>query len=866
MPDEERAAVALMPPTMTCDPTSSMALLLADAGLVRRLARSLTQDRHDADDLAQEACLQALRSPPLRTDNLRGWLLTVMQNLLRQRHRAGHRRQQREQQAPRKDHAPATADLVERASTHRTVVDAVIALEEPYRTVVLLRFFEELPPRAIAERLAVPVATVHTRITRGLERLRAHLDRTRGRRQWCAALAPLPGLAVAVPSLGVLAMKGKSLAVAAAVLVSATAVFFGSDWLASGASATPGPATAGPAPVTAEPPANRTVSAPIETSVPERQPVAVAAPTGKPEVSVARRLRGRVVDGDGRAAANLPVTQASTDGVVADAAPTARAAGDGSFELTLVPGSGRVVVTDDGWQTVLSPMLQAGEPPQFGLVVAAPAVALAGAVRGPDGQPIADARVQVVWPADLRSRLTDIHDASAPVELQARSRGDGAFALLAAAVRGAQLLTTAQGWLPDRRPLPDFSDRALAITLQSPAGKAGSVLGQVIDPRGVPVAKAAVGLGRENVRTDELGNFVIPDSAEADELVAAAVGFRACRLPRPTGGFPPFVMVELGATPLSIRGRVVDHEGKGLADVRVWLLDATILSSGRDLAVCEGVAGGAMSIGELMAQVQSGKVRDPETTFRNTPTAAWPFAVSGTDGSFVLGGLEARTYALRAMDARTLLMHDVGEVEAGRSDLQIRMPTDTLFARVSGVVVARSGAPVAGVRVRVQCDTVRVGDTNLHGSSIATTTTDAEGRFALTDVPKTRAYLRLDGEVILPVEFGRDAAGGLLELSHGDAERLRIEVGVRVHVQIELGDRASADEFLVLDERDEPITINIFTGRGRREQQRVELNDGRSVVFVVPDHARTLVLRKAGTDVRREVLNLRPGEVNTLRL
>ena len=144
-------------------------------------------------------------------------------------------------------------------------------------------------------------------------------------------------------------MKGKSLAVAAAVLVSATAVFFGSDWLASGASATQGPAAAGPAPATAEPPANRTASAPIETSAPERQPVAVPAPTGKPEASVARRLRGRVVDGDGRAAANLPVTQASTDGVVADAAPTARAAGDGSFELTLVPGSGRVVVTDDGW-------------------------------------------------------------------------------------------------------------------------------------------------------------------------------------------------------------------------------------------------------------------------------------------------------------------------------------------------------------------------------------------------------------------------------------------------------------------------------------------------------------------------------------
>lgn len=861
MPEEERAAVALMPSTMAAE-TTSMTLLLADAAFVKRLARSLTQDRNDADDLAQDACLHALQSPPPRADNLRGWLLAVMQNLLRQRHRAGHRRLRREQSPRGPEHAPPTADLVERAATHRSVVDAVIALDEPYRSVVLLRFFEELPPRSIAERLGVPVATVHTRLTRGLERLRAHLDRTRGRRQWCAALAPLPALAAAVPSLGVLAMKGKVLAVAAAVLVSVTVALFGPDWFASGSAAPVGPEGV-PAPVAVVAPTSREAGTSTGTSAPERQPVAVPTP---PVPETTRRLRGRVVDGDGRAAAGVTVAQASMDGAVAAAAPSARAAGDGGFALTLMPGIGRVIVTDEAWQTVLSPVLQNGEPPQFGLVVAAPAVALAGAVRGPDGQAIAGARIQVVWPTDLRSRLTDIHDASAPVELEARSRADGAFGLLAGALRGAQLLTTAQGWLPDRRPLPEFSDRALAITLQSPVGKPGSVLGQVVDARGVPVARASVGLGREHVRSDEQGNFAIADAADADELIAAAAGHRACRLPRPSGGFASFVLVELGAAPLSIAGRVVDHEGRGMADVRVWLLDATVLSSGRDLAVCEGVAGGAMSIGELMAQVQSGKVRDPEATFRNTPTAAWPFAVSGADGAFVLGGLEARSYELRAMDGRTLLLADVGEVEAGRSDLRIRMPTDTLFAKVAGVVVSRSGAPVAGVRVRVQCDTVRIGSTNLHGNAIATATTDAEGRFTLTDVPKTRAYLRLDGEAILPEEFGRDVAGGLLELANGAAERLRIEVGVRVHVQIELGDPSAADAFMVLDERDQPITINIFTGRGRREQDQVELNDGRSVVFVVPDDARTLVLRKAGKDVRREVLNLRPGEVNTLRL
>jgi hypothetical protein len=46
----------------------------------------------------------------------------------------------------------------------------------------------------------------------------------------------------------------------------------------------------------------------------------------------------------------------------------------------------------------------------------------------------------------------------------------------------------------------------------------------------------------------------------------------------------------------------------------------------------------------------------------------------------------------------------------------------------------------------------------------------------------------------------------------------------------------------------------------------VSLTDGRSPVFVVPDSAATLVLRKGDREVEQHPLQLRAGDVNTLRL
>jgi RNA polymerase sigma factor (sigma-70 family) len=161
---------------------------------LRRLARGLVYESHGAEDLVQEAWLAALE----RREELRepeSWFARVLRNLsLRDRRSAG-RRAAREQEAARPEAQPSSAELAGRTEVLRRLLDAVDALEDPYRTAIHLRYLEDLPPRAIARRLGVPVNTARTHVRRGLEQLRRKLDGGPGREREAllAVLAPIVG-------------------------------------------------------------------------------------------------------------------------------------------------------------------------------------------------------------------------------------------------------------------------------------------------------------------------------------------------------------------------------------------------------------------------------------------------------------------------------------------------------------------------------------------------------------------------------------------------------------------------------------------------------------------------------------------------
>ena len=170
--------------------------LLAHADFVRFLSRRLILDEDLADDIAQNTMLAALEKPPTASEALRTWLGIVARNFALSLKRERVRRRAREMSAAQKGYVPSPADVLERETVRRGVVDAVLSLSETYRDPILLRFYEDLPPSKVAEVERIPVETVKTRLKRGLAELRSHLDGVHGgdRNKWCTALAPLAGL------------------------------------------------------------------------------------------------------------------------------------------------------------------------------------------------------------------------------------------------------------------------------------------------------------------------------------------------------------------------------------------------------------------------------------------------------------------------------------------------------------------------------------------------------------------------------------------------------------------------------------------------------------------------------------------------
>jgi len=217
-------------------PPDPQALLL-HAAWIRRLAGRLVAGSL-ADDVAQETLLAACAKPPHEGAELRGWLGTVARRIAsRLRWREAQRRL-REEAAARREALAPTDELVARAALERSLVDAVLALDEPWRTTVLMRWFDGRPPRAIARELGVPVETVRTRIKRALELLRErliaerrHPDDAKGRRELAVLLFRVTtgaqgGVAGVGSAIGGLAMTatGKSIVMAAASVLVLAAV------------------------------------------------------------------------------------------------------------------------------------------------------------------------------------------------------------------------------------------------------------------------------------------------------------------------------------------------------------------------------------------------------------------------------------------------------------------------------------------------------------------------------------------------------------------------------------------------------------------------------------------------------------------
>jgi RNA polymerase sigma-70 factor (ECF subfamily) len=153
------------------DRPADLEQLLRHSAWLAALARRLVADAAAADDLVQETWVAALCNPPDPRRPSRPWLAGVLRNLARLRSRRDARRADFDLARE----APAAADVPQRVELERRLASEVLALDEPYRSVIVLRYNEGLSAARIARIQGVPAATVRTRASRALARLRASL-------------------------------------------------------------------------------------------------------------------------------------------------------------------------------------------------------------------------------------------------------------------------------------------------------------------------------------------------------------------------------------------------------------------------------------------------------------------------------------------------------------------------------------------------------------------------------------------------------------------------------------------------------------------------------------------------------------------
>ncbi len=514
--------------------------LLAQAGWVRRLARSLVQDSASADDLAQGALAAALANPPEKGRPVRPWLARVVTNLARKETRAAIHRQDRERvHSEAAEHVPGTDQLMEEMEQQTRIARFVSELDEPYRSVVLLRYYRGQSSAEIARRQGAPGATVRSQLARGLDQLRARLaedadgepDRMRaglllaaglgGQAPWAvpsaAATLGATSTTLATPSLLLMSSGTKALLVCAA-LATALAGVIGWHSMGSTNPLVPDPVEASRA-ASLEPDASAAASDPEQSgddAAEASSRFSIAAPEGSVEVAAATEVvtkettgfYGRAIDGQGQPIVGAEFVSIDELGVPRGLGMSEPSGPEGRVHIELPRKAfftygGRkesntyLALEAPGFATNFSvPAAALGSEKDLGDLVLSPGATVVGMVLDEASVPVADALVV----AGISGEDTEAFKAVMGPEREggrATTRSDklGRFRLQGVPVGRSLVWAGAPGkaWAVSESLDLDARTVESGVTLVlRPLGAESMVQGVVEGPRGAPVANAKV--------------------------------------------------------------------------------------------------------------------------------------------------------------------------------------------------------------------------------------------------------------------------------------------------------------------------------------------------------------------------------------
>jgi RNA polymerase sigma-70 factor (ECF subfamily) len=525
--------------------------LLGEAEWLSRLARKLVGDPVEADDVVQDTWIAALKSRPERGTPLRPWLTAVARNFARMRRRAESAREVRERTRARDEDTATPAELAGRLEAQRALVEALARLREPYRSTVLLAYFEHRTSEEIAQRCSVSASTVRWRLKVAIDELRCELERERPgeRSAWMLTIAPLarpratsssiPSAAVALQGALVMSNVVKiGAAAAAAVLIAAGLMYSGvlpTAWNGAPAQA--------PMTVTFAP-----IAQPESETMPEFQPSsrealeaertatdAASAPSSTAETEGPAVVDARLLDEAGNPIAGGTLSSPADPGEPGSAA---RSDGDGRVRLELILReelpSRALEAAAIGYATHferrriapgekihLGDLVLVPGGSVMGRVVDADRVAVDGVTVALDGSNVPQSEVE-------RRRRFPFRPNGVPL---ATTSSDGSFEIAGVPAGFVRLTAGRDGWLttyaaPVEVRAGQTSQGVELVLERVPADE--TISGIVVDPEGTPFAHAMVSYrsvspGGESglVYADENGRFeILVIRSEAHDLNA----------------------------------------------------------------------------------------------------------------------------------------------------------------------------------------------------------------------------------------------------------------------------------------------------------------------------------------------------------